>query len=79
VNVVCLVLVDGYVQVVTRQSPSLESGDDGSGASIVDGVTRFGGGVTLPCHVLKKRGGNVGNTHPTSISFRKERKKKHDC
>ena len=56
VNVVCLVLVDGYVYVVSRQSPSLASGDDGDGASFVDGVTRFGGGVTLPCHVLKKGG-----------------------
>jgi hypothetical protein len=27
VNIVCVVLVDGYVQVVTSQSPSLESGD----------------------------------------------------
>ena len=27
VNVVRVVLVDDYVQVVTRQSPSLESGD----------------------------------------------------
>ena len=55
-NVVCVVLVDGYVQVVTRQSPSHESGDDEGGASFVDVVTRFGGGVTLPCHVLKKGG-----------------------
>jgi hypothetical protein len=56
VNVVCVVLVDLYVQVVTRQSPSLESGDQGVGASFDDGVTRFGGGATLPCHVLKRGG-----------------------
>ena len=42
----------------------------GGGASFDDGVTRFGGGVTLPCHVLKK--GNVGNIHSTYISFTKE-------
>jgi hypothetical protein len=49
VNVKCLVLLDGYVQVFSRQSPSLESGDEGGGASSVDGATRFGG-VTLLCH-----------------------------
>jgi hypothetical protein len=65
VNVVCLMLVDGYVQVVSRQSPSLESRDDGGGASF-DGVT-FWRRCYPALPFLKK--GNAGNIHPTPISF----------
>ena len=73
-NVVCVVLLDLYVQVVTRQSPSLESGDQGVGASFDDGVTRFGGGATLPSHVLKRGGERRKYTFYLYVTYKRKKK-----
>jgi hypothetical protein len=51
VKFVSVMLVDGELEVVTGQRPSLESRDDGGGAFCVETATRSGGGVTLPYHV----------------------------